>query len=300
MFAVELEKITKVYEDGTQALDAVSLQIPTGQIYGLLGPNGAGKSTLIGIISGIVKKTSGVARVFGADNSLDPQKSKLRLGLVTQEIVSEPIFTVYEVLDFFSGMYGVPANKRKKKIDEVLEALHLSGKRDTKARFLSGGMKRRLMVAKALIHEPELVILDEPTAGVDVELRQTIWQYVKDLNKKGVSIIFTTHYLEEAERLCERIAIINKGKLIVEEPQEKLKAMFGETTITAKVENYDREIPLKEKEDIIKKEQNTIKITTKSGNESYYLQLLATRGVLKEINVGHPSLEDIFVKLVKS
>jgi ABC-2 type transport system ATP-binding protein len=222
------------------------------------------------------------------------------LGVVPQEIVSEPIFTVYEVLDFFSGFYGVKKNDRKKRIEEVLEALYLTDKRDTKARFLSGGMKRRLMVAKALIHNPKLIILDEPTAGVDVGLRQNIWNYVQELNKKGVTIIFTTHYLEEAEKLCKEIAIINKGKLIVQEQTEKLKSIFGETTINATLEKTGFELIKKLETDIIDFIDNKVKITTKTGNESYYLQRLATEGGLVKVEIGEPSLEEIFVKLVKS
>ncbi|MFN8575222.1 MAG: ABC transporter ATP-binding protein [Candidatus Sericytochromatia bacterium] len=300
MNAVYIENISKIYEDGTKALDNVNLNVPQGKIFGLLGPNGAGKSTLIGIISGTVTKTSGIAKIFGIDNSLDMQKVKMMLGVVPQEIVSEPIFTVYEVLDFFSGFYGVKKNDRKRRINEVLEALYLKDKKDTKARFLSGGMKRRLMVAKALIHNPKLIILDEPTAGVDVELRQNIWNYVQELNKQGVTIIFTTHYLEEAEKLCEEVAIINKGKLIVQEHTEKLKSIFGETTIKATLEKVGFDIIKKLDSDSINFDGNKVKITTKIGNESYYLQRLATEGGLVKVDIGEPSLEEIFVKLVKS
>lgn len=299
MDAVHIDQISKVYDDGTQALNNVSLNVPQGKIFGLLGPNGAGKSTLIGIISGTVRKTTGTAKIFGFDNSVDLQKVKMMLGVVPQEIVSEPIFSVYEVLDFFSGFYGVKKNDRKKRITEVLEALHLTNKRDTKARYLSGGMKRRLMVAKALIHNPKLIILDEPTAGVDVELRQNIWNYVQELNKQGVTIIFTTHYLEEAEKLCKEIAIINKGKLIVQEHTEKLKSIFGETTINATLEKTNFDLIKKLQTDIIDFNDNTVKITTKTGNESYYLQRLATEGGLVKVEIGEPSLEDIFVKLVR-
>lgn len=300
MNAVEIRNIVKVYDDGTKALNDVSITIPEGKIYGLLGPNGAGKSTLIGIISGTVSKTSGTANIFGLDNSKEIQKTKSMLGVVPQEIVSEPIFTVYEVLDFFSGFYGVKKNDRKKRIDDVLEAMSLTDKKDTKARFLSGGMKRRLMVAKALIHNPKLVILDEPTAGVDVQLRQQIWDYVQELNKKGTTIIFTTHYLEEAEKLCKEIAIINKGKVIVEETTDNLKFLFGETTIEATLEKTNFDILPKLETDTINLNGNEIKIVTKAGNESYYLQKLATEGGLTKVCIGEPSLEEIFVKLVRN
>lgn len=300
MEAVYIDKISKTYDDGTKALDNVSIIVPEGKIFGLLGPNGAGKSTLIGIISGTVQKTSGTAKIFGIDNSNDLQKVKMMLGVVPQEIVSEPIFSVYEVLDFFAGFYGVKKNDRKKRIDEVLEALHLTNKRDTKARHLSGGMKRRLMVAKALMHNPKLIILDEPTAGVDVELRQNIWNYVEELNRQGATIIFTTHYLEEAEKLCKEVAIINKGKVIVQEQTEKLKYLFGETTIDATLEKTGFNIDKKLDTDVIAFNENHVKITTKTGNESYYLQRLATEGGLLKVEIGQPSLEDIFVKLVRA
>ncbi|MFN8671228.1 MAG: ABC transporter ATP-binding protein [Candidatus Sericytochromatia bacterium] len=299
MNAVEIKNLSKIYEDKTKALDDVSITIPEGKIFGLLGPNGAGKSTLIGIISGSLYKTSGHVSIFGIDNSKELQKAKMLLGVVPQEVVNEPIFSVYEVLDFFSGFYGVPKEKRKKRIDELLEAFHLTNKRDAKARMLSGGMKRRLMVAKALIHEPKLVILDEPTAGVDVELRQIIWNYVQELNKKGTTIIFTTHYLEEAEKLCSEIAIINKGKAIIQKETEELKYLFGETTINATLQKTDFTLDKINDSDIIKFDKNDVKITTKTGNESYYIQKLATEGGLLKVDVGKPSLEDIFVKIVR-
>lgn len=299
MSAIKISNVIKVYEDGTKALDNVSINIPEGKIFGLLGPNGAGKSTLIGIISGSIYKTSGCVEIFGVDNSKELQKIKMMIGIVPQEVVSEPVFTVFEVLDFFSGFYGVGKQDRKKRIDEVLEALHLSDKKDTKARFLSGGMKRRLMVAKALIHNPKLVILDEPTAGVDVELRQIIWSYVKELNKKGTTIIFTTHYLEEAEKLCSEIAIVNKGKVIVQEETEKLKYIFGETTIKATLQKTDFVLNKFNESDLITFNGNDVKIVTKSGGESYYIQNLATSGGLIKVDVGKPSLEDIFVKVIR-
>lgn len=299
MNAVEIKNLVKVYENDMKALDDVNITIPQGKIFGLLGPNGAGKSTLIGIISGSIYKTSGDVKIFGMDSSKELQKLKMSIGVVPQEVVQEPIFTVYEVLDFFSGFYGVGKNDRKKRIDEVLAALHLSDKKDTKARFLSGGMKRRLMVAKALIHNPKLVILDEPTAGVDVELRQIIWSYVQDLNKKGTTIIFTTHYLEEAEKLCSEIAIINKGKCVIQEEMANLKHLFGETTINATLQKTDFNLEKLHETDIIKFDKNEIKITTKSGDESHYIQKLAVEGGLLKVDVGKPSLEDIFVKIVR-
>jgi len=300
MLAIESINVTKIYENGFRALDNINLSIEEGKICGLLGPNGAGKSTFINIISGAIKKTSGELKVLGMDINKKTQDIKLQLGVVPQEIVQEPIFTVYEVLDFFSGMYGVRKNDRKKRIIEVLEALNLIEKKNVRARTLSGGMKRRLMVAKALIHNPKIVILDEPTAGVDVELRQNIWNYVRELNKKGITIIFTTHYLEEAEKLCENIAIINKGKLITYNNTEKLKFLFGETIINATVKNNNFEIEKKNKSDIIEIKDKNIKIITKTGDESYYIQKLAINCCIEKISIDPPTLEDIFVKIVKN
>jgi len=297
MYAVDVEKVTKIYENGTKALDNVSIKIPEGKIYGLLGPNGAGKSTLIAIISAMINKTSGSVKIFGVDNSKEKQYIKTMIGVVPQEVVNEPIFTVYEVLDFFSGMYGVKPKDRKKRIDEVLEILHLSEKRNVRARSLSGGMKRRLMFAKALIHRPKLIILDEPTAGVDVELRKNIWEYVEQLKDDGISIIFTTHYLEEAEKLCEIISIIDEGKVIVEDTQENLRLLFGQTIIYAEIQSEDLELEKFEQSDKIFIDKKEVKIITKEGHESFYIQKLANSGILSKIEIRKTTLEDIFVKL---
>jgi len=297
MYAVDVEKVTKIYENGTKALEDVSIKIPEGKIYGLLGPNGAGKSTLIAIISAMITKTSGSIKIFDLDNFKEKQNIKSLIGVVPQEIVNEPIFTVYEVLDFFSGMYGVKSKDRKKRIDEILEALHLSEKRNIRARLLSGGMKRRLMFAKALIHKPKLIILDEPTAGVDVELRKNIWEYVENLKKEGVTIIFTTHYLEEAEKLCDLISIIDEGKVIIEDTQEKLQQLFGQTTIYAELETENLKLGKLKISDNIIIDGKKVKIITKEGNESFYIQKLANTGTLSKIKIKKSTLEDIFVKL---
>lgn len=246
MKALEVINVSKTYRTHNstfKAVNGVSLTIEQGQIYGLLGPNGAGKSTLIGMISGILRPDAdgGQIRLLGVDMLAHPQKGKNILGIVPQEIVVEPAFTVEEVLYYYSGLFGVPAHQRHAKITEVLDDLELSEKRKERARGLSGGMKRRLMIAKALMHEPKLIILDEPTAGVDVSLRQRIWNLVRRLNKNGTTIIFTTHYLEEAEELCESITLINKGQIVKEGKLKDIQQEFSQNLITFELFDHDME-----------------------------------------------------------
>ncbi|MGZ3268953.1 MAG: ABC transporter ATP-binding protein, partial [Candidatus Binataceae bacterium] len=198
------------------ALKGVSFDVPEGGIFGLLGPNGAGKSTLINIMAGLVLKTSGNIEIWGHDIDRDMRNAKLNIGIVPQEIVFDPFFTPFEVLENQGGMYGIAKHLRRS--EELLRAVHLSDKRDAYSRTLSGGMKRRLLIAKAMVHSPPILVLDEPTAGVDVELRRQLWELVSELNSEGVTVVLTTHYLEEAEQLCDRIAIINHGELITNKP----------------------------------------------------------------------------------
>jgi ABC-2 type transport system ATP-binding protein len=202
------------------ALDHVDLDIPRGEIFGLLGPNGAGKSTMINIMAQLVIKTAGQVAIWGIDLDRHPRHAAAAIGVVPQELNIDPFFTPKKLLDLQAGMYGVP--KRERRTMEILQALSLADKADAYARSLSGGMRRRLMVAKAMVHNPPILVLDEPTAGVDVELRQQLWSYVRKLNQDGVTVLLTTHYLEEAEELCDRIAIINHGKVIACERTEAL------------------------------------------------------------------------------
>ncbi|GLS99608.1 multidrug ABC transporter ATP-binding protein [Sphingobium jiangsuense] len=232
--AIEIEGLTKVYEGGKRALDTVSLSIPRGQIFGLLGPNGAGKSTMINILAGLVTKTAGSARIWGFDIDEHPRNAKNSIGIVNQEILFDPFFTPFETLENQAGYYGVP--KAQRRTMELLRAVHLEDKADAYARTLSGGMKRRLMVAKAMVHSPPILVLDEPTAGVDILLRQQLWDYVRGLNEQGVTIVLTTHYLEEAEELCDRIAIINHGRLIANKPTRELVNMAQEKIVRVTVD----------------------------------------------------------------
>jgi len=228
---LEVDSLTKRYPSLT-ALDAVSLSIETGEIFALLGPNGAGKTTLIGAVCGMVKKTSGTVRVFGVDLDVDPLRPRYDVGLVPQEINFDPFFTVREALGIQLGYYGKKHDRAR--IDEVLEALALAPRADSQTRQLSGGMKRRLLIAKALVHRPKLVFLDEPTAGVDVELRRDLWRYVRKLKAEGVTVVLTTHYLEEAEELADRVGIINEGKLLLTEEKASVMRRLGEKRLTVR------------------------------------------------------------------
>jgi ABC-2 type transport system ATP-binding protein len=243
--ALTVTNVTKVFKKekgGTlTALDGVSLTVEEGKIYGLLGPNGAGKSTLISIISGTLMPTSGQIQLFGKDVAKDTIITKSYIGIVPQEIVVEAAFTVKEVLYYFSGMYGVPVGEREKRIKAVLEDLSLEDKMNEKARSLSGGMKRRLMIAKALLHKPKLIILDEPTAGVDVALRQKIWELVRRVNQEGTTVLFTTHYLEEAEQLCEEITVINHGKVVEQGNLAAIQKEFSKSVIHFELFNQNTE-----------------------------------------------------------
>ena len=242
-FALEIENLTKTYygQSGTvHALDNVSLKIKSGSFFGFLGPNGAGKTTLMNIIANLVSKDSGKIAVHGKDFDLYQAEIKYSLGIVPQELVLDPFFSVYEALEIFAGYYGVKKSQRK--TAEIIEALGLSDKAHINPRGLSGGMKRRLLIAKALVHDPDIIILDEPTAGVDVELRDQLWSYIQKLNKKGKTIILTTHYLEEAENLCDEIAIINKGKIIAYDKTENLKKIFGKKKIVIELKKSSADI----------------------------------------------------------
>ena len=237
---LEVELLTKKYPKLT-ALDSVSLSIPAGEIFALLGPNGAGKTTLIASVCGTAKKTSGVIRLFGIDLDVDPLSPRYDVGLVPQEINFDPFFSVREALRIQQGYYG--RKRDDARIDEVLGALNLLSKADEQTRSLSGGMKRRLLIAKALVHRPKLVFLDEPTAGVDVELRRDLWAYVRTLRSQGTTVVLTTHYLEEAEELADRVGIIDHGKLLLVEDKSTLMKRLGERHLEVRFAAAQAELP---------------------------------------------------------
>ena len=228
---LEVDSLVKQYPKH-RALDGVSLRIEAGEIFALLGPNGAGKTTLIGAVCGLVKKTSGSVKLFGTDLDHDAISPRFHVGLVPQEINFDPFFNVREMLRIQQGYFGQPRDDAR--IDEVLAAMALTDKADVPTRALSGGMKRRLLIAKALVHRPKLVFLDEPTAGVDVELRRDLWSYVRKLRSEGTTVVLTTHYLEEAEELADRVGIINKGKLLLLEEKSALMRRLGERVLTVR------------------------------------------------------------------
>jgi ABC-2 type transport system ATP-binding protein len=234
--AIAIAGLSKTYRGragAKPALDAVDLVIPRGSLYGLLGPNGAGKSTLINILAGLVLKSEGKATIWGIDIDAAPLQARAAIGIVPQELNIDPFFTPRELLDMHAGFYGVPRGERK--TDEILAAVGLADKANAYARTLSGGMRRRLLVAKALVHSPPVLVLDEPTAGVDVELRRQLWSHVRALNASGTTILLTTHYLEEAEELCDHIAIIDRGRLVVAERTEDLLRRLDDKSLTVTI-----------------------------------------------------------------
>lgn len=231
MLALEVKKLKKQYPNGTKALKGIDLEIPEGSFFGLLGPNGAGKSTMIHSIMGLVIPTGGSAEVFGHDVVDDYRQARALVGLAPQEVNLDWFLTVEETLDYHGGYYGMSKKDRQERIDELLETFSLTDKRKVNTRMLSGGMKRRVVLARAMMHHPKMLILDEPTAGVDVELRLELWQYMQKVNKEGTTILLTTHYIEEAEQLCSQIALIDKGKIIKTGTSDSLKKAHKKKTL---------------------------------------------------------------------
>jgi ABC-2 type transport system ATP-binding protein len=227
--ALVITGLKKRYAGGTEALKGVSLTVPTGELFALLGPNGAGKTTLIGIVTGLVTHTEGTVKVFGIDIEKEPARARAMIGLCGQEINFDPWMKPLDIVVNQAGYYGIPRSVAIPRAKKILADLGLSDKMDQIGFRLSGGMKRRLMIARALIHEPKFLILDEPTAGVDVELRRSMWDYLTGLTKQGITILLTTHYLEEAERLAKHVAIINKGEIVLNDTMEKILALHDDT-----------------------------------------------------------------------
>ena len=302
--AIRIESLSKTYAargmDPKLALDDVSFDVPRGQIFGLLGPNGAGKSTLINILAGLVVKNSGKATIWGFDIDEHPRNAKRSIGIVPQEILFDPFFTPKEALEIQAGLYGIPPGHRK--TDELLAAMHLSDKANAYSRTLSGGMKRRLLVAKAMVHSPPILVLDEPTAGVDIELRRQLWSYVRRLNSEGVTVVLTTHYLEEAEELCDRIAIINHGKVIANEPTRQLVAKAQEKAVVVTFDHDLEAVPTNACfENINLIDERTIEITFRKDkvNAGQVLAAVQHEGLsIIDVRTREPDLEDVFLSLV--
>ena len=300
-FGLEVKNLQKVYKgyDGNDpivALKNLDLQVKKGSFFGLLGPNGAGKSTLINILAGLVIKTSGIVKIRNIDQDINVREFKRSIGVVPQETNFDPFLTPYESLDIQAGLYGV--RKSERKIGQILKRLGLEAKSNAYMRSLSGGMRRRLLIGKALVHAPELVILDEPTAGVDIELREMLWNYMKDLNAKGTTIILTTHYLEEAEALCEKIAILNKGELIACNDTSELLAKVNLKSMNIRYSNsYLKKINLPEKA-ILKENENKKLSISYNRNEiktDQLLDCLRAQGLeIIDLSTEEADLADVF------
>lgn len=300
--AIEIRELEKVYAGGKRALEGITLDVPQGQIFGLLGPNGAGKSTMINIMAGLVNKTAGSVTIWGFDIDQHPRNAKVSIGIVPQEIVFDPFFTPSETLEITAGLYGVPPRERI--TQDLLRAVHLEDKANAYSRTLSGGMKRRLLVAKAMVHSPPILVLDEPTAGVDVELRQQLWAYVRHLNAQGVTIVLTTHYLEEAEELCDRIAIINRGRLIANESTRTLVGMALEKAVEVTVDRDFDEVPQASCFDKIERiAERTLAITYRKDrvNAGEVLDALQKEGFgIVDVSTREADLEDVFLNLTRA
>ncbi len=307
VYALETVDLGKVYPGARgrppkTALKGVSLSIPRGSFFGLLGPNGAGKSTFINILAGLTRKTSGTVQVWESDLDRDPRGTKCALGVVPQELNFDPFFTPAELLDVQAGMYGVPKSERRTR--EILEAVGLADKADAYARTLSGGMRRRLLIAKAMVHAPPILILDEPTAGVDIELRQSLWTYVRQLNAQGTTIILTTHYLEEAEELCSQIAIINHGSVVACDTTQNLLRRLDSKTILLTFEPPLQSIPealMSFSPEMLADGRMSIHYKPSLMPISRILESVrAANLTIADLSTEETSLEDIFLQLTSS
>jgi len=300
--AISIRDLQKTYQGGKRALDGVSLDVPGGEIFGLLGPNGAGKSTLINILAGLVVKSGGTATIWGFDIDAHPRNAKRSIGVVPQEILFDPFFTPREALEIQAGLYGIP--KAERRTDELLRAVHLEDKANAYSRTLSGGMKRRLLVAKAMVHSPPILVLDEPTAGVDVELRQQLWDYVRSLHGQGVTVVLTTHYLEEAEELCDRIAIINHGKVIANDTTAALVAQAQEKVVEVVVDRDITRAPDANVFDKIELKGDRVLVITYRKDRTNAGEVLAAvqregLGVI-DVSTREADLEDVFLNLTRA
>ena len=297
MNAIEIQSLKKTYDTGVEALKGINLSIPQGSFFGLLGPNGAGKTTTIGILTGLVNKTSGSAKILNYDIIDDYKNARRSIGLSPQEINLDVFFTIKKILEFQAGYFGVPSKIAVKKVDEVLKKLGIYDKKDNTARHLSGGMKRRVQIAKALVHDPPILILDEPTAGVDIELRHMLWDYLTLLNKEGKTILLTTHYIEEAEKLCNEVAIINNGEIIKQGDTKSIIKEVSLNTIEIELEDSSN-INFSDKIDYTL-EGNILKIQSKEVNKDIVkvIEEIEKTTKIENINIINSSLEDAFIKL---
>ena len=308
-FAVEISHLRKVYGRGgnvpgdtgqtVAALKDLSLNVPRGSFFALLGPNGAGKSTLINILSGLVIKSSGEARVWGHDIDRDMRAARLALGVVPQELNLDPFFTPRELLEVQAGLFGVPISRRRS--DEILAAVGLADKANAYARSLSGGMRRRMLVAKAMVHSPPVLILDEPTAGVDVELRRQLWVTMRDLNARGTTILLTTHYLEEAQALCDRVAIINHGELVACDDTSALLARLDSKEMLITVDRDIAQVPAALepfRTEFLSPRQVSVSFPPSQAHSGQIITAMQDAGyVITNLTTKEAALEDVFLRL---
>ena len=301
-FSIEASNVNKTYNKNNNKINALTdfnLKIPKGSIFGLLGPNGAGKSTFINILGGLVKKNSGSIKICGINIDNKAKESRKRIGIVPQELNIDPFFTPIELLELQAGLYAVP--KKKRKSEEILSNLGLLEQKNAYARNLSGGMRRRLLVAKALVHDPEIIVLDEPTAGVDVNLRNSLWAYIKKLKKKGATICLTTHYLEEAENLCDYITIMDRGRIIKSDTKENLLSLINFKTVCFILEKKIINIPedLKKYQPILNENKLTIKYEKNLIKLKDIIEILNNNKIyFNEINTFEGDLEEVFLNLI--
>ncbi|APX89603.1 multidrug ABC transporter ATP-binding protein [Brevirhabdus pacifica] len=305
--AIEITGLRKTYAgSGNQepklALDGVDLTIPAGTIFGLLGPNGAGKSTLINILAGLVRKSAGSVRIWGFDQDVNPRQSRASIGVMPQELNMDPFFTPRAALEVQAGLYGVPASQRR--TDEILRVIGLEDKADAYARSLSGGMRRRLLLGKALVHQPQVLVLDEPTAGVDIELRQMLWQNVRRLNREeGLTVILTTHYLEEAQEMCDEIAIIDRGRKIVQQDTASLVGRLDAKTLIITPEGGAEDAPairVPDGVEMSRRADGALAFAYRRGQITVAGILAAVQeaGItIRDIATQEPDLEDVFLDL---
>ena len=302
-YSIEAKNVNKTFLKKTQEIKALidfSITIKKGTIHGLLGPNGAGKSTFINILGGLVKKNSGDVNICGINIDQNIKLSKFKIGIVPQELNIDPFFSPAELLELQAGLYGVP--KKKRKTDEILENLKLTDQRNAYARTLSGGMRRRLLIGKALVHDPEIIILDEPTAGVDIDIRTSVWNYIKRISTEGKTVCLTTHYLEEAENLCDNITIINHGKKIIEGSKNELLNIISTKSVAFVL---DKHLDIPEELNIFKPDfkNGILKLTYDKNktNIKNIIDLLNKNKIdFKEINTSEGDLEDVFIKVVNN
>ncbi|MBF6978515.1 ABC transporter ATP-binding protein [Aerococcaceae bacterium zg-BR22] len=299
--ALDIKGLKKVYASGVEALRGIDLTVEEGDFYALLGPNGAGKSTTIGIITSLVNKTAGQVKVFGYDIDTDLERAKQQIGLVPQEFNFNPFETVQQIVVNQAGYYGVPRKEALKRSETFLKQANLWEKRNQRARMLSGGMKRRLMIARALMHEPKLLILDEPTAGVDIELRRDIWAFLKELNASGTTIILTTHYLEEAEMLCRNIGIIQSGELIENTSMKTLLAKLQYETFIFDLDKYTTKPVITGYNSYFEDEQTlAVEVERHQGVNNIFEQLNQQQVKVLSMRNKSNRLEELFLKITEN